>query len=156
MRGLTPRQRADLMQQFLSDADGGIPGSWLAPHTITREQLDEAMAAEWDDAYARRVTSWVLPLSFTDGVVSVVALGVDTDINVIRTADSSTVTLCIRNGLITNFAGRFDVMDPATRLTLTLHAHDGLVVPSTSFLAFHPETQTTRLVMVLTGRVVGV
>lgn len=80
--------------------------------------------------------------------------GVNGTIEVVDTETKATISLNIEDGQITNFAGRFDCLDPASRATITITVDGGSIVPSASFLAHDPITDTTRLITVFHGRIV--
>ena len=148
-----------MKDKFLQGGDNTIPGSWLVDGSVMETKLDPLAVARWNRAYDLRVESWNMPLSWAANIASLLPEGADGDIDVVETPEGGTprtVTLCIRNGLITNFAGKFDCIDPATTVTITLQAVNGLVVPSASFLGHNAYTGATRLVTVLSGRIITV
>lgn len=158
MSRFTYRQWSDI-RRSIGGGDNTIPGSWIIDGSVTKAKIDPAVTAHWDRAYDLRVESWAMPLSWASNIVSLLPQGADGDIDVVEVPDGGgprTVTLCIRNGLITNFAGKFDCIDPATTVTITLQSVNGLVVPSSSFLGHDAYTNATRLVTVLSGRVITV
>lgn len=83
-------------------------------------------------------------------------IGATGDIEVQGTDTMTTIVLQVVEGRVVNFSGRIDALDPATRLTLTLNVDAGTIIPSTSFLAFHPGTRTTRLVTTHQGRIISI
>ena len=154
----TPRQYADLRDRFLSGGDNTVPGSYIIDGSLVETKIDPVSVAKWQRAYDLRVETWNPPLTWVANVASVLAQGVDTDIDVVVTVSGTTYTrtLCVRNGLITDYAGAFDVVDPASGITITLNAVDGYVVPSASFLAVDTDSGVTRLYVVLAGRITGI
>lgn len=151
---LTPRTWADIKDKLPGMGDNLIDGSMLINGTVSDSKLNPVSVNKWNHAYDLRVETWALPLSYAANAVSLVVQGADTDVDVVGVP--GTVTLCVRNGVITNYAGRFSAMDPASHVTMDLHAIDGLVVPSASFIGVDTDTGASRLVTVIAGRIISV